>query len=247
MDAWGDGAIVSSVESGCRKSPGKRRLLGSTGHLGVGLVMLGTHDLALFLVSGVLLNITPGADSLYIASRSIGQGARAGAIAALGIVLGCCVHLLAAALGLSVVLATSGALFTLIKLVGAAYLIYVGFSLALVRRARAPSSGSVSVVPLRTIFLQGLLTNVLNPKVALFFLAFLPQFIDPSSSDKTLAFVFLGSIFNFTSTLWCLALAYGSARFRSLRISPRTTAWLNRSVGALFVFLGVRLALAKAG
>ncbi|HNC53166.1 MAG TPA: LysE family translocator [Accumulibacter sp.] len=209
--------------------------------------MFGTHDLALFLVSGVLLNLTPGADSLYIASRSIGQGARAGVVAALGIVLGCCVHVLAAALGLSVLLTASGTLFTLIKLVGAAYLIYIGFSLALVRGSLAPSSGSVSVAPLRSVFLQGLLTNVLNPKVALFFLAFLPQFIEPSSPDKMLAFVFLGAIFNFTTTLWCLVLAYGSARFRSLRLSRRTTNWLNRSVGALFVLLGVRLALTKQG
>ncbi|AXQ31628.1 LysE family translocator [Solimonas sp. K1W22B-7] len=209
--------------------------------------MLGTHDLALFVVSGLLLNITPGADSLYIATRSMAQGVRAGVAAAIGISLGCYVHIFAAALGLSAVLATSAAAFTVVKLAGAAYLMYVGLSLLRTRPALARPLSTVAVAPLRTILAQGFLTNVLNPKVALFFLAFVPQFIEPSASNKPLAFVFLGVIFNLNGTLWCLFLAWATARAGSIGLGRHATAWLSRSVGAVFVFLGVRLALTKQG
>lgn len=208
--------------------------------------MLGTHDLALFIISGLLLNITPGADSLYIATRSLSQGTRAGSVAALGIGLGCCVHIVAAALGLSAILATSATAFMLIKLIGAAYLVYVGVTM-LRSKAAGPQQQqqSVRAAPLRTIFTQGFLTNALNPKVALFFLAFVPQFIDPAATSKPLAFLFLGAIFNFNGTLWNLCLAWLSARLGRTGTSDRFSTWLNRSVGGLFVFLGLRLALAE--
>src|ERR1700722_2527923 len=129
------------------------------------------------MLSGFLLNITPGPDTLYIVGRGSTQGWRAGAVAALGIGAGTLVHICAAALGLSAILAASATAFTAVKLVGAAYLLYVGITL--LRSASAIHSSTVTVVPrtatLRGIFIQGLLTNVLNPKVALFFLAFLPQ------------------------------------------------------------------------
>ncbi|WP_263770032.1 LysE family translocator [Propionivibrio soli] len=209
--------------------------------------MLGTHDLTLFVISGLLLNITPGADSLYIATRSVTQGAKAGVVATLGISLGCYVHVLAAALGLSAVLTTSAVAFTFVKLAGAAYLLYVGLSLIRSRPAQAQSVGIVPDASLRTIFAQGFLTNVLNPKVALFFLAFVPQFIEPSATNKPLAFLFLGAIFNFNGTLWCLFLAWATARIGSLGIGRQAAAWFSRSIGVFFVYLGVRLALTKQG
>lgn len=209
--------------------------------------MFGTHDLALFVVSGLLLNITPGADSLYIATRSITQGVRTGVAAALGIGLGCYVHIFAAALGLSAILAASAVAFTVVKFAGAVYLFYLGLSLLRTRPALAQSLGAIPVVPLRTIFAQGFLTNVLNPKVALFFLAFVPQFVEPSAPNKALTFLFLGAIFQFNGTLWCLFLAWASARIGSLSIGRHAAVWLGRSVGAIFVFLGVRLALTKQG
>ncbi|THF60635.1 LysE family translocator [Pseudothauera rhizosphaerae] len=211
--------------------------------------MLGTHDLPLFILSGILLNITPGADSLYIATRSATQGVRAGIAAALGISAGCYVHICAAAFGLSALLATSSAAFTAVKFAGAAYLVYVGLSLLL--RSRPASAQAGTALPpaasLRTVFAQGLLTNVLNPKVALFFLAFVPQFIEPSAPDKALAFIFLGTLFSFNGTLWCLFLAWASARIGALGSGSRAAVWLNRSVGAVFVYLGVRLALDRQG
>jgi threonine/homoserine/homoserine lactone efflux protein len=177
--------------------------------------MFGTHDLPLFVLSGLLLNITPGADSLFIITRSVTQGARAGAVAALGVSVGCCVHVIAAALGLSALLATSASAFTVIKLIGAAYLVYIGVSLLRTRAAVAlineleneSSDQRLPASSMSAVFAQGFLTNLLNPKVALFFLAFVPQFIDSGATDKTLAFLFLGAVFNFNGLLWCLLLA----------------------------------------
>ena len=140
--------------------------------------MLGIHDLALFILSGLLLNITPGADTLYIVGRSTTQGFKSGAMAAFGIGAGCFVHILAAALGLSAILAASATAFTVVKLVGAAYLLYLGISLLRSNaRAQPAEEERRASIPLRSIFAQGVMTIVLNPKVALFFLAFLPQFI----------------------------------------------------------------------
>ena len=207
--------------------------------------MLGTHDLALFIVSGLLLNVTPGADSLYIATRSVTQGVRAGVAAALGIGLGCCMHVLAAACGLSALLATSAAAFTVVKWAGAAYLVYLGLSMW--RRQRPAALAPVAAAPLRSVVAQGFLTNALNPKVALFFLAFVPQFIDPAAANKPLAFLFLGAIFSINGTLWCLFLAWAAARARTLGVGRRATLGLKRGVGTLFVLLGVRLALSEPG
>ena len=209
--------------------------------------MFGIHDLALFVVSGLLLNIMPGPDSLLIMARSATQGWRAGVAAALGIGLGTIVHVLAAALGLSAILATSATAFTVVKYIGAAYILYMAIGL-LRSRAGSTSQAPVAVAPLpyRKIFTQGVLTNVLNPKVALFFLAFVPQFIDADAPSKTLAFILLGSIFNINGMLWCCALAlftaFASAR---VKVDQAVSLWLNRVTGGLFVWLGIKLALSE--
>jgi threonine/homoserine/homoserine lactone efflux protein len=210
--------------------------------------MLGVQHLPLFVVSGLLLNITPGADSLYIVARSVSQGSRAGMTAALGIGTGCCVHVVAAALGLSAILASSALAFDLIKTLGAVYLVYIGVSML---RQRKPNFAStvkpVHSASLPTIFAQGFLTNVLNPKVALFFLAFVPQFIEPAAQHKALAFLLLGAIFNFNGTLWCLLLAWSAAKFKvRWQASHVVATWLSRTVGVIFVALGIKLALSQA-
>lgn len=209
-------------------------------------MILGIHDFWLFVASGILMNIAPGPDNLYVAGRAASQGFRAGALAALGIASGCVVHILAAALGLSAVLAASSTAFLAVKLAGAAYLVWTGLTLLLARdRAKARDAGQAPpAAARRKVYTQGFLTNVLNPKVALFFLAFLPQFIDPSAPGKALAFLTLGFVFNLTGTLWMVGLAWSSAKAASLlRGNGRTGAWLSRATGALFVGLGVRLAL----
>jgi threonine/homoserine/homoserine lactone efflux protein len=208
--------------------------------------MLGTHDLALFVLSALLLNITPGQDTLYIVGRSSTQGLKAGVVAALGIGAGTLVHITAAALGVSAIISASASAFTVLKLAGAAYLVYVGLSLLLPRPREPEAAPSPSGAALRTVFLQGFWTNVLNPKVALFFLAFLPQFVDAAAPSKVLALLFLGLVFNFNGTLWNLFVAWSSARVGGALLGRgRAALWFNRSVGALFVYLGARLALSR--
>jgi threonine/homoserine/homoserine lactone efflux protein len=208
--------------------------------------MDGIRDLGLFVLSGLLLNLTPGADTLYIVARGTTQGARAGAVAALGIGAGCIVHTLAAALGLSAILATSATAFALVKWIGAAYLVYLGFTLLAAR----PAAGTPPPRPASPgrVFAQGFVTNVLNPKVALFFLAFLPQFIAADAPSKAAAFLVLGAIFNVNGTLWNLLVAWSAGNLGK-RLSARSPAatWLHRTVGALFIALGIRLALAARG
>lgn len=211
--------------------------------------MFGTQDLWLFVVSGLLLSIAPGPDSLLIMARSASQGFKAGATAVFGICTGTCVHILAAAVGLSAILAASAEAFLLIKLLGAAYLLYIGVQM--LRLRPTANQGAGSSLPVHAsfgkIFRQGFLTNVLNPKVALFFLAFLPQFVAPDAPSKAEAFLFLGAIFNFNGMLWCLFLAWSSAvASKKVQTSARVKLWLNRMIGGLFITLGVKLALSRA-
>jgi len=213
--------------------------------------MFGIHDLALFVLSGLLLNIAPGVDFLYVLSNSAARGTVAGVWAALGIGAGCVVHILFAALGLSAILASSAIAFSVVKWVGAAYLIYVGISMLRQRRGVALVVAEAAAQPgsapgSRRIFWQGFLTNVLNPKVALFFLAFVPQFIAVSSPTKVQAFLLLGAIFNTTGTAWNLFVAWAAGMLtRRLQLASRVGLWVNRSLGALFIALGIRLGLSS--
>jgi RhtB (resistance to homoserine/threonine) family protein len=204
--------------------------------------MFGIHDFGLFLVTGILLNLAPGPDTAYIVGRSIAQGREAGVASAFGISVGSLFHTLAAALGLSAILAASAWAFGFVKIVGGGYLIFLGVRMLLERRQRLDVPSNFRRSSATAAFRQGILTNILNPKVALFFLAFLPQFIDPSSNAKVAAFITLGLTFVITGTTWCLVLAlFASAFSERLRGNQTVAALLNRAVGALFVFLGVRL------
>ena len=210
--------------------------------------MLGIHELWLFVASGLLLNITPGPDTAYIIGRSIQLGWRGGAAAALGISCGCLVHVLGAAIGLSALLMASSAAFLAVKLVGAAYLVLTGLQMLLSRaKPIADITGQGDETSIGRIFWQGTLTNVLNPKVALFFLAFLPQFVAADAPHKTLAFLSLGLIFIVTGTLWCLGVAAFAARAAGrIRQSAGVIAWINRSLGGLFIYLGFRVAMLES-
>lgn len=209
--------------------------------------MFGTHDFPLFVLAGLLLNVTPGPDMLYVIGRSAAQGGRAGLAAALGIGAGCFVHIVAGAVGLSALLAASATAFTVLKIVGAIYLCYVGVSL--LRSAKTPAIANDARLPparLSAVFMQGFLTNALNPKVALFFLAFVPQFIAADAPQKWLAFLFLGAVFNANGTLLNVLVAWLAARAGPMLRQSAIVAWMNRCIGAVFVFLGVRLAFAEA-
>jgi threonine/homoserine/homoserine lactone efflux protein len=210
---------------------------------------LGIHGFWLCIVSGLLLNITPGPDTAYIVGRSVQLGWRGGVAAALGIGAGCLSHVFAATIGLSALLVASASAFTVVKWLGAGYLCYIGLTMLLSRAQRSdkPARHDSGPVSLARVFWQGALTNMLNPKVAMFFLGFLPQFVDADAPHKPLAFLTLGLIFIFNGTLWCLAVAIVSARAASrVRRSSGTMAWINRGLGALFIYLGIRIAFAQA-
>jgi RhtB (resistance to homoserine/threonine) family protein len=205
-------------------------------------------QLLLFIGAGLLLNLTPGPDVLYIVSNALRLGKRAGVVAALGINAGCFVHIFAAAIGVSALLAASATAFTVLKWAGAAYLLWVGLRLLIARPpaetadlqdpARSHAGGS-----LWSVFRGGFLTNVLNPKVAIFFLAFVPQFIAPDSEHKAFAFVVLGTLFNLNSVAvnagWALAAAWMARR----DAVQRGMQVLDRVAGAMFIAFGLRLAL----
>jgi threonine/homoserine/homoserine lactone efflux protein len=204
--------------------------------------MLGIHDYWLFVLTGVLLNLTPGQDTMFILGRSLTGGLRSGIASALGIGVGSLFHTLAAAAGLSALIAASPAAFFIIRIAGALYLVYLGGKL-LITRTQQNAVTPAEEGDAWSAFRQGILTNILNPKVALFFLALLPQFIRPDSTSKTLAFMLLGITFVTTGTLWCVVLALGAARLRQFfRGNPRVRTSLDRVTGAVFIVLGIRLA-----
>ena len=223
------------------------------------------HQLLMFIAAGWLLNLTPGPDVLYIISNALKSGTRAGIVAGLGITAGCFVHIFAAAVGVGALLATSATAFAVLKWVGAAYLMWMGvrmlFAKAKAAKPAAVDGGEIAghregaapaatrvesaaqPVPLSKVFLGGFWTNVLNPKVAIFFLAFVPQFIAPDSDHKALAFVMLGVLFNVNAIPvnmgWALAASWMGRRAGALQ---RGMSWLDRVAGAMFIGFGLKLA-----
>ena len=214
------------------------------------------QHLLLFMTAGILLNLTPGPDVLYIVTHALRSGARAGVVAALGITAGCFMHIFAAAVGVSALMAASNLAFTALKWAGAAYLVYVGLRMLLAKRASealvasnsiAADAQKYSASSLKRIFFQGFWTNTLNPKVALFFLAFVPQFITPDIENKPLAFLLLGLLFNFNGLWinigWALAAAWMAQR---LGAAQRSMHLLERAAGVMFIGFGLKLAFSDA-
>jgi len=212
--------------------------------------MFGITHFEFFVVAVFLLNVTPGPDTAYIVGRSVAQGRGAGLMSALGISAGCCVHSLACAFGLTALLAASATAFTVIKFVGAIYLIYLGVRLIFAKpgadEARGHARGAGAPKSLRQLFLQGFWTNVLNPKVVLFFVSFFPQFVTAGTDQKALAFLTLGAVFVVMSMLWNSFVAWiaGSVTQR-FSGKPSVKKWLDRGVGSAFVGLGIKLATAS--
>ncbi len=217
--------------------------------------MSGVHDLSLFMMAVFLLNLTPGPDTAYIVARSVAQGRAAGIASAMGIAFGCCVHALLAAFGLTALIAASPAAFAVVQYAGAAYLIWLGVRLIVSARIERDASAhdpgraeAQQVRTMRRLFAQGMLTNLLNPKVVIFFLSFFPQFVHADASGRTGAFLLLGAIFVAMSTAYTCTLAWmaGSLTQR-LRASARMQLWLQRGTGLAFVAIGCKLALARRG
>ncbi len=228
--------------------------------------MFDAQQVLMFMLAGVLLNLTPGPDVLYIVNQSLRGGVQRGLVAAWGITAGCFVHVAAAAWGLGAVLATSAEAFNLVKWIGAAYLLWMGGRL-LWRTCQARANGDQTQVPtlishseqhgrgpdskeaagLWAVFFGAFATNALNPKVALFFLAFVPQFIPAHAPDPTWSFVLLGCLFNLNSWLvcmgWAVAASWLAHRGNWLQHGTR---YLDRLTGLLFVGFGLKLTFTDA-
>ena len=200
-------------------------------------------SLLLFMLATVTLNVTPGPDMLYVIARSVGQGRPAGIVSAFGIAGGCIVHTLAVAFGLAGIMLAVPVAYEIVRYGGAAYLVYLGLR-TLLNRREATAEAAIKPDGLRTIFLQGVLTNVLNPKVALFFLAFLPQFVDASRGSVAAQIIFLGVLFITSGTIVnvavALAASYTGGRLRNRLGSPAVFRWIT---GGVFLGLGIRLAM----
>ena len=209
--------------------------------------MMTLHSYLLFVLAAFALILVPGPDMMYMLGRCLAQGRRAGILSAVGFNLGGYVHLTAAVLGLSAILAASATAFTVVKWVGAAYLIYLGLSALWSKQGLViDTDGAVAGRRGRTILWQAFLSDVLNPKVALFFLALLPQFVDRSAAHPTLQIALLGVTVNAIGLPTNIAIACCAARVsRGLRRNGSITVWLRRALGALFIGLGLRIAVER--
>jgi len=208
--------------------------------------MFGIINFETFVIAVIILSLTPGADTMYILSRSISQGKRAGVLSVLGIVTGTVFHIAFATLGLSIVLAKSAVAFETVKYLGAGYLIYLGIKSMLSKSEAFELDQKQKKTNYKRIYFSGILTNILNPKVALFFLAFLPQFINPSYQNSSISFLALGLTFMTIGTSWCFILVFFSAKLsNSMRKNTKIKLWLDRITGGVFIALGIKLALSK--
>lgn len=217
----------------------------STDSIFIKRIMTGIIHPETFLLTSILLNLTPGNDTIFILSRSIGQGRKAGIISALGIGTGSIVHTTLAAFGLSIIIAKSILLFSIIKYAGAIYLLYIGYKMLTDKNQlnmdKVADQQSINYLK---IYRDGIITNVLNPKVALFFIAFLPQFIDPTLKNTVLPFLTLGASFIITGTIWCLILSiFATAIFAKLKGNKRVSTYINRICGLTLIGLGIKVAL----
>lgn len=207
--------------------------------------MSGIIHFETFLLTGILLNLTPGNDTIFILTKSIGQGQKAGIVSALGIGTGSIGHTILAAFGLSLVVAKSILLFNIIKYAGAAYLLYMGYKMLTDRsQLNTETTSANASIDYWTIYRDAIFTNLLNPKVALFFIAFLPQFIDPSLSNTIVPFLILGATFVVTGTIWCFILAiFASLIFGKLKANLAVSNFINKICGLTLIGLGIKVAL----
>ena len=207
--------------------------------------MYGIINYEVFLLTGILLNLIPGADTMYIVGRIISQGRKAGVYSVFGIITGSLVHTLLVAFGLSIILTKSIVLFNTIKVIGVIYLVYLGIKMIL-DKTNVAFEASSNKLNIRKIYLQGLLTSLTNPKVSLFFIAFLPQFIDTKASGP-MPFIILGITFTVTGLLWCLFVAFFSSYVtKKLRGNQKVGIILNKVTGLIFIGMGLKLLQTKA-
>lgn len=208
-------------------------------------IIFGIVHYEIFFITAVLLNLMPGPDTLFILSRSISQGRITGIYSVLGTSAGCLVHTVFASLGLSIILSQSALAFSIVKLAGALYLGYLGIT-TLLAQSNTLVLQSGKTASHKSTFWQGLLVDVLNPKVALFFLSFLPQFIEPQNQYGALPFILLGLTFILTGTIWLLILVCFSASITTLlRQSSAAAKLMDKVCGSIYLLLGIKLLAAE--
>ena len=201
-----------------------------------------------FVLSAVLLNMTPGSDTIYVLTRSAVGGRNAGIVSALGISGGILVHTVLASFGLSVILAQSPLAFNIVKYAGAAYLVFLGIKAIISKKPLFSDNGEAANASPFALFRQGMLTNLLNPKLALFFLALLPQFVAPDNTYGALPFLLLGLTFFTTSTIWSLFLAFiASFASKLLQKNEKVSRAAGKVSGIIYIILGLNVLRAKIG
>lgn len=211
------------------------------------MLLPGIHNFTTFLLAGLLLNLVPGNDTIYILSRTISQGKRAGIVSVFGIATGSLVHTTLAAFGISLIIARSLIVFNMLRYAGATYLVYLGIKM-LFAKNRKLHTVEVTKLPVYVVYYQAVLTNVLNPKVALFFISFLPQFIDPAYSKPYLSFLLLGLTFTTTGTIWCIILAmFASAISIYFKKNKSIAGYIDKVCGLTLIGLGIKIAFTPKG
>ena len=207
---------------------------------------MGIVNYGQFVVSAILLNLVHGSDTVYVLTRAIVGGRKKGVISALGISTGILVHTLLAALGLSVILRESALAFNIMKIAGAGYLVFLGIKAVVSKKPLFDSDPeSLDESPLK-VYRQGVLTNVLNPKAALFFRALLPQFVSQSAGSSPLPFLALGLTFFTTSTIWSVVLAFAASFANALlRKNERVQNGAGKATGIIYILLGLNVLRSK--
>ena len=209
--------------------------------------MFGVNNFELFILSTIIFIITPGMDTIFVLNKAIGQGKKAGMFSTFGVNAGILVHTIFAMVGLSIIIGKSAMAFMIIKYVGALYLVYLGLvsllsegnKINLINGLTGTDSGWSN-------FKSGLITNVLNPKVALFFISFFPQFINPKELGSVVPFIFLGSCYAIMGLIWYSILVYFLSAFSNrLKDNPKFTMYLSKFYGLVFVLMGLKVAMEK--
>lgn len=209
--------------------------------------MLGIENLGAFILAAIVVVITPGVDTVMVLTRSISKGKNAGLYSALGVSLGLLVHTCAATFGLSQILSKSAVAFSIVKYLGVTYLIYLGYkSFTSKSKPIEMKPAEMKVTGMKKIFFTALLSDVLNPKIALFFLAFLPQFINSNQINNPIPYLMLGLILFIITLIWCSFLALtGSNVARLFNKNKNMERWMNKTTGVIFILLGLKIALTK--
>lgn len=209
--------------------------------------MTGIINLETFILTALIVVISPGIDTIMVLTRSISKGKRAGLYSALGVSLGLIFHTCAVTFGLSLIIAKSAIAFGIIKYLGAAYLIYIGVKALLDKSHQVEIKATdIRINGMRKMFLTAFLSDVLNPKIAIFFLAFLPQFISTSEINNPVPYLLLGLIMFFITLIWCSILAILGSKVSTLfNKNKNAERWMNKTSGIVFILLGLKVALTK--